>query len=74
MEERNGVSLLWDFGLQVPNLQVYTDASGTWGCGAFFDPMWFHLEWPPGFRPLSIAVKVMCPVVHKQMYWIRTNL
>ena len=26
MEEWNGVSLLWDLGLQVPNLQVYTDA------------------------------------------------
>ena len=25
MEEWNGVSLLWDLGLQVPNLQVYTD-------------------------------------------------
>ena len=30
MEEWNGVSLLWDIGLQKPNLQTYTDASDTW--------------------------------------------
>ena len=63
MEEWNGVSLLWDLGLQVPNVQVYTDASGNWGCRAFLDRMWFHLEWLTRLRPLSIAVKEMCPVV-----------
>ena len=63
MEEWNGVSLLWDLGLQVPNVQVYTDASGNWGCGAFLDRMWFHLEWSTRLRPLSIAVKEVCPVV-----------
>ena len=63
MEEWNGVSLLWDLGLQVPNLQVYTDASDTWGCGVFLDPMWFYMEWPPRLHPRSIAVKEMCPVV-----------
>ena len=63
VEEWNGVSLLWDLGLQKPNLEVYTDASGTWGCGAFLDPMWFHLEWSDRLRPLSIAVKEMFPVV-----------
>ena len=38
VEEWNGVSLLWDLGLHTPNLQVFTDASGTWRCGAFLDP------------------------------------
>ena len=63
MEEWNGVSLLWDLGLQVPNLQVFTDTSGTWGCGAFLDPLWFYVEWPPRLSPRSIGVKEMCPVV-----------
>lgn len=63
MEEWNGVSLLWDLGLQQPNLQVYSDASGSWGCGAFLDPLWFHIEWPARLQPLSIAVKELCPVV-----------
>ena len=63
MEEWNGVSLLWDLGLQAPDIQVYTDASGNWGCRVFLDPKWFHLEWSSRLRPLSIAVKEMCPVV-----------
>ena len=48
MEEWNGVYLLWDLGLQVPNLQVHTDVSDTWGCGVFLDPgfMW---SGHPGF-------------------------
>ena len=68
-EFRRGISLwrsgmvLWDLGLQVPNVQVYTDASGNWGCGAFLDPMWFHPEWSTRLCPLSIGVKEMCPVV-----------
>ena len=38
------------------------DASGTWECGAFLDPMWFQLEWSDRLQPLSIAVKEMFPV------------
>ena len=63
IEEWNGVSLLWDLGLQAPDIQVYTDASGNWGCGVFLDPKWFHLEWSSRLRPLSIPVKEMCPMV-----------
>ena len=33
MEEWNGLFLLWDLGLQAPDIQVYTDASGNWGWG-----------------------------------------
>ena len=57
MEDWNGVSLLWDIGLQDPNIQVYTDASGNWGCGVFLEPKWFHIEWLSRLHPLSIAVK-----------------
>ena len=42
---------------------MFTDASGTWGCGAFLDPMWFHLKWSDRLQPLSVAVKEMVPVV-----------
>ena len=63
MEEWNGVSLLWDLGLQKPNLEVYTDVSGMWECGALLVPMWFHLEWSDRLCPLSIAMKEMFPVV-----------
>ena len=47
----------------MPNLEVFMDASGTWGCEASLDPMWFHLEWSDRLQPLSIAVKEMVQVV-----------
>ena len=30
-----------------PDLSLYTDASGTLGCGAFFLGHWFHYSWQP---------------------------
>ena len=59
----NGISLLWDLGLQKPNIRVYSDASGSWDCGAFCQSRWFQLQWTPRLAPLSIAVKEMIPVV-----------
>ena len=63
VEQWNGVSLLWDIGLHNSDLMVYSDASGSWGCGAFYEHHWFQLEWPPRLSSLSIAVKEMVPVI-----------
>ena len=57
VEEWNVLSLLWDLGLQRPNLVVYTNAFSTWECGAFLDPIWFQLQWSVRLNPISIAVK-----------------
>ena len=62
VEEWNGLSLLWDLGLQRPNLLVYTNSFGTWECGAFLDPMWFQLQWSDRLNPISIAVREVFPV------------
>ena len=40
----NGVSLLSSVSNQPPDLTVTSDASGSWGCGAFWDINWFQLE------------------------------
>lgn len=45
VEQWNGISLLWDIGLHVPDVMVYLDASGSWGCRAFYKCHWFQLEW-----------------------------
>ena len=29
------------------DLELYTDASGTHGCGAYFQGEWFHHDWQP---------------------------
>ena len=42
VEQWNGVSLLWDIGLHNSDLMVYSDASGSWGCGAFYKHHWWN--------------------------------
>jgi len=59
----NGISLLWDIGLEEPNLKVWSDASGSWGCGAYCELGWFQLKWPSKLSTLFIAIKEMIPVV-----------
>ena len=66
VEEWNVLSLLWDLGLQRPNLVVYTNVFGTWECGASLDPMWFQLQWYDRLNPISIAVK-RCSQWHWQL-------
>ncbi len=67
----NGVSL---FPTSLPRgPSVVSDASGTWGCGAFTGdhlPIWFHLPWPPsGWEGKNIAVKEMIPMVISAGIW-----
>ena len=57
----NSISLLWDIGLQ--GTKVYSDTSGTWGCGAHSQSKWFQVRWTPRLAPLSTAVKELIPVV-----------
>ena len=61
--EWNGLSLLWNSGRHTPDVLVVSDASGSWGCGAFSLPNWFHLQWSPSTQIFSIAVKELFPVV-----------
>ena len=63
VDQWNGVSMLWDIGLCKSDIVVYSDASGSWGCGAFCNQTWFQLEWSARLSPLSIAVKELFPVI-----------
>ena len=55
--------MAWDLKQCIPDITVYSDASGAWGCGAFADELWFQLEWPPQAKDFSIAIKELIPVV-----------
>ena len=55
--------MAWDLKQCIPDITVYSDASGGWGCGAFADELWFQLEWPPQVKDVSIAIKELIPVV-----------
>ena len=51
----NGVALFPC--ISEPALSVTSDASGTWGCGAWSDSHWFQLEWPAAARHHHISFK-----------------
>ena len=61
----NGVSLLREVALQHPSTELWSDASGTWGCGAFWKEKWFKVEWKewPGFQDAMISTKELLPLV-----------
>ena len=58
------------FPLPFPTGHVFSDASGTYGCGAFVDDLgWFQIKWPEGWEKTDIAVKELVPVVTAAALW-----
>jgi hypothetical protein len=48
---------------------VYSDASGSWGCGAIAEGLgWLQLPWPAGYE-LDISAKELVPVVLAAALW-----
>ena len=63
IEHWNGISLLWNSRKQFPDTTVFTDASGSWGCGVCWGSYWLQLQWPSCLQDVSITVKELIPVV-----------
>ena len=53
----------------LPTADMASDASGSWGCGAWCDTQWFQLEWDRTSQSLSIMVKELLPVVLTAAVW-----
>ena len=68
----NGVSLLmWDDDNWTPEHCIQTDASGSWGCGAFWDNHWLQWCWPQKWAHHNIMVKELIPIVLSCVVWGR---
>ena len=67
----NGVSLLVALGEQEPTVTLTSDASGTWGCGAFWNAWWFQLAWSDTActGEVNIATKELIPIVMAAAMW-----
>ena len=69
----NGLSFL-----RTPNCtpsvdgQVQTDASGSWGCGAFYSNQWFQYRWSPEWLSLGIMAKELVPIIISSAVWGRS--
>ena len=49
---------------------VYTNASGSFGCGGVVVPSsWFHLQWPDTWEAVDIIVKELVPIVIAAGIW-----
>ena len=44
----------------LPTLQLASDASGTWGCGAWHRSHWFQVQWDQRTESLQIMAKLLC--------------
>ena len=69
LDSWNGVSLLHPARLVHPVHEIYTDASGSFGCGAVWAQRWFQFEWPQEFVEVPIASKVFLPIVMACVVW-----
>ena len=67
----NGISFLCPpHSLQV--VECTTDASGSWGCGAWHNTSWFQVPWDNRAGNLSIAAKELVPIILACAAWGRS--
>ena len=53
------------------SVQIHTDASDSWGCGAHFDGRWFQFPWSADWAPISIMAKELVPILLSCAVWSR---
>ena len=54
-----------------PSCHLYSDASGSYGCGAFGTELvsWSQLQWPHSWLDTSIAAKELVPIALAAAIW-----
>lgn len=50
-------------------VELVSDASGTWGCGAFWGTHWFQIQWSTCISRLPIAAKELLPIIVGCAIW-----
>lgn len=66
----NGVCRLSSVVPSAPEAQMTSDASGSWGCGAYTsEGYWFQLELPESWKDTHITVKELLPIVIGTAVW-----
>ncbi len=62
LQHWNGISF---FPPAIPTTHIYSDASGSFGCGAFYPEhcSWFQLAWPSAWDTTGITAKELLPII-----------
>ena len=71
LDRWNGVSVIQSHLQRAPDHSLFTDASGTWGCGALWDRSWFQKAWPADWASVNIATKELVPIILAMEMWGR---
>lgn len=53
----------------LPVVEVTTDASGSWGCGAWQGQSWFQVQWDSRSQDLPITCKELIPIMLACATW-----
>ena len=70
LESWEGTAMMSPSKPPIPTSTVTSDASGSWGCGAFRDNQWFQLAWPDeATSQQSITLKELAPLVIALGIW-----
>ncbi len=65
----NGVGLLRSITEARPSMTLVSDASGSWGCGAYWGSHWFQLPWAGQVHQWHITAKELVPIVVAAALW-----
>ena len=65
----NGVSILRDQNLTQQDHDLGSNASGSWGVGAFWNSEWLQLQWQPAIQSHQIAIKELIPITLVCALW-----
>ena len=68
-EEWNGRAMMSVVRKANPDCVLTSDASGSWGCGAFVGPKWFQVKWSGPVTGCHITVKELAPIVIAAAVW-----
>ena len=65
----NGTAMMTVVDRSNPVALITSDASGSWGCGAFYLSQWFQIAWGGPVAESSITVKELVPIVVAAAIW-----
>lgn len=65
----NGLSMMTDSRIKHPDISICSDASGSWGCGAYWGDSWFQHQWSPSTHSFNITIKELFPIVIAAATW-----
>ena len=68
-EPWNSISLLSTWSPQPPEITIFSDASGSWGCGATWEQRWIQLKWARMLEGSHISMKELTPIVIAAAVW-----